>query len=117
MRFSNIISSFSLAVLLVTQSAEAKLEGLDTTAGEIGFDAPSGLFEIIANYASWLFSFLGLVFFAIMLYGGIIWMTSAGDDKKVAKAKDLLRTAVIGIVIIVSAFAITTFLADNFGPL
>jgi hypothetical protein len=45
-----------------------------------------------------------------MLYAGYNWMTAAGDEQKVEKAKDTITRAIIGIIITVSAYAITYFI-------
>ncbi len=50
---------------------------------------------------------VGLAFFCLMLYAGILWMTAAGEPKKVDKAKGILVNSVIGVVIIVASYALT----------
>ena len=44
-----------------------------------------------------------------MLYAGFLWMTSSGDETKVTKAKGLMVNAVIGLAIVLAAYAITYF--------
>lgn len=56
---------------------------------------------------------VGLIFFGLMVYGGFTWMTARGNDDKVEKARGIITTAVIGIVIIVSAYAITAFITNR----
>ncbi len=51
--------------------------------------------------------FTGVIFLVLMVYAGFLWMTSAGDSKRVEKAKQILTTAVIGAVIMASAYVIT----------
>ncbi|MFH1412600.1 MAG: hypothetical protein ABIG10_01035 [bacterium] len=58
-------------------------------------------------------AFLGVIFLILMIYGGITWMTAGGNDEKVAKARKLLVAAVIGLIIVLSAYAITSYLGDN----
>lgn len=60
-----------------------------------------------------LLSFLGIIFMLLILVGGFNWMTAMGNEKKVKDAQGLIITAVIGLIIIFSAYAITTFVADN----
>ncbi len=57
--------------------------------------------------------FLGIVAFAIVLYGGFVWMTAAGNEERIAKAKKVLTSAVIGLVIIIFAFSITQFVLNR----
>ncbi len=57
-----------------------------------------------------LLGILGLIALAIMLYAGILWMTSQGDSKKIDLAKKILLNAVIGLIIIMMAFAIVQWI-------
>ena len=56
---------------------------------------------------------LGIVFLLLTLYAGWLWMTAAGDSKQTGKAKDILITAVVGLVILLSAYAISSFVIDQ----
>ncbi|MCF7820682.1 MAG: pilin [Candidatus Pacebacteria bacterium] len=55
-------------------------------------------------------SFLGVIFLILMIVGGIQWMTAGGNQEKVAKAKQLITSAIIGLVIVFSAYAVTAFI-------
>lgn len=52
---------------------------------------------------------LGLILLLIVLYGGFLWMTAGGNEDKVAEAKKWISSGVIGLAIILSAYAITSF--------
>lgn len=52
-------------------------------------------------------SFLGVLFLMLTVYGGYLWMTSAGNEDQVMKGKKIIVSAVIGLVIIVAAYAVT----------
>lgn len=57
-------------------------------------------------------AFLGLlavIFVILIILAGYNWMMANGDDGKVTKAKDTIQRAVIGIIIIALAYAITQF--------
>lgn len=57
--------------------------------------------------------FLGILLLFYMLYAGFLWMTAGGDEKKVTKAIDIIKQAIIGLVIIVAAFAISNFVLGS----
>lgn len=60
-------------------------------------------------------AFLGLVgglALAVFMYAGIMWMTAGGDEKKVQTSKDAMRYAVMGLAMIMFAYAITSFVID-----
>ena len=54
-----------------------------------------------------VFGLVGLGFFCLTVYAGVLWMTAQGEPKKIDKAKDILITAVIGTVIVVSSYILT----------
>ncbi|MFA5128264.1 MAG: hypothetical protein WC457_04715 [Patescibacteria group bacterium] len=86
--------------------------GLDTTAQQAGYETSgttaslSGRVEIII---STVLGFVALGFFALTLYGGIIWLTARGKEEKVTQAKEILEAAVIGLVVISASYAIAKF--------
>ncbi|MCU0679703.1 MAG: pilin [Planctomycetes bacterium] len=57
-------------------------------------------------------SFVGVIFLVLMIYGGILWMTAQGNEEQTKKAKTLIVDAVIGLVIVMSAYAITAFVGQ-----
>lgn len=57
--------------------------------------------------------FLGIVAVIIILFGGFKWMTAGGNDEKVGEAKRLIIAGIIGLAIILSAYAITTFVLQS----
>lgn len=64
----------------------------------------------LLNILRIFFGLLGVIAVALLIYGGFIWMTSAGDPGKVEKAQQIIKNTVIGLIIIFSAFAISSFL-------
>ncbi len=64
---------------------------------------------MIAQIITYLLGFLGIVFLLMVIYAGVIWMTAMGDSKKVDKAKGIIKTGAIGIVVIVLSLAIVQF--------
>jgi len=58
--------------------------------------------------------FLGIIALVLIIYAGWLWMSSEGNEEKVAQAKKVLKNAIIGLIIILSAFAITTFILNKF---
>lgn len=76
----------------------------------------TGLPEAGANPLDWivflikgLLGVLGVVFLVLIIYAGVKWMTSGGNSSTIDDAKKMILNAVIGLVIIGFAFAITQF--------
>lgn len=85
---------------------------LGTVNDETGL-SDAGLEETLGTLINIALSLLGIVFLLLTLYAGWLWMTAAGDSKQTQKAKDILITAVVGLVILLSAYAISSFVIDN----
>ena len=85
------------------------LEYLKRTAEAAGFSDPNTIPEIIGAIIGTFLSLLGIIFLCLIIYGGFLWMTSGGNETKVLKAKKTLTQATIGLLIILSAYAITQF--------
>ena len=71
------------------------------------------LFEIISTVISSALALIGAIFLALMLYAGYHWMTARGEEEKVEKAKDTINRAVVGLIIVVGAYAIWRFISDS----
>ncbi|NBS68186.1 hypothetical protein EBT31_04635 [bacterium] len=85
---------------------------LDASLGEVGSAtglSDNDLTTTIGTLINIGLSLLGIVFLFLTLYAGWLWMTAAGDSKQTGKAKDILITAVVGLVILLSAYAISNF--------
>lgn len=69
----------------------------------------------IGKLISALLSVLGVIFLVLIIWAGFTWMTAQGDPKKVDKAKDILITSVVGLIILLSAYAISNFVITTLG--
>ncbi len=58
-----------------------------------------------------LLTLVGTLFVLYTIYGGFLMMMSQGDEEKMSKGRDVIRTAVIGLTIILSAYSITLMVA------
>jgi len=47
------------------------------------------------------------------MYAGFLYLTAAGDEEKVKKAKNLIVSAVIGMILILSSYAIASFVEGS----
>ena len=63
----------------------------------------------IESIIAWIMVFLGIIAVIVILIGGFKWMTAGGNEDKVGEAKKLLISGLIGLVIVVLAYAIAVF--------
>ncbi|MEA3463468.1 MAG: hypothetical protein U9R14_00045 [Patescibacteria group bacterium] len=89
---------------------------LDTAADGAGYELEADMAEsIISTIIQAVLSFLGVIFLVLMIYGGYLWMTALGNEEQLTKAKNVIIAAVTGLVIVVSAYAISWFVVDKLG--
>ncbi len=62
-----------------------------------------------------ILSLIGIVFVIFIVYAGYLWMTASGNEQKVDKSKEILRQSIIGLVVVVGAYAIAYFVINIFG--
>ena len=87
--------------------------GLDDVATNVyGAQKTTELEDMIVFVINAILGLLGIIFLVLTLYAGFLWMTAAGNDEQVTKAKSILTAAIIGVVIIVAAYAITNFVLE-----
>ncbi len=89
---------------------------LDKVAQEAGYDVSDATGKIdvlISTVINTALSLLGVIFLALMIYGGYLWMTARGNEQQAQKARDLIIAALIGVAIVVAAYAITWFVMSE----
>ena len=57
---------------------------------------------------------IGVASVIMIIVGGLMYVTSAGDQNKVARAKDAIIYAVVGVVISIIGYALLTFVKGQF---
>ncbi len=69
--------------------------------------------EAAVGIINLVLSFLGLVAVVIVLIGGFKWMTAGGNEEKVGAAKKLLVGGLIGLVIVLLAWGISSWILET----
>lgn len=89
--------------------------GLQETAQSSGLDktSPGSIPELVGNIVGTALSLIGVLFFLLMVYGGFLWMTAHGKGDQVEKAQETIIAAVIGIIVVLASYAITSFVFSS----
>lgn len=103
---SNLSDAFGFGDNILNQVSE--------TAGYKA-DTSNNINVTISVIISAALSFLGVIFLILIIYAGYLWMMARGNEQQVEKAKSLLTEAVIGLIIVVSAYAISYFVIKKIG--
>jgi hypothetical protein len=105
------ISSFLVFSLLSQASTFADInKNIETQGQTAGYETGSDYTVIIGQIIKTALSVVGLLFVALIVYGGFLWMTAetGAGRNQLEKAKKVFIMAVIGLLIIVAAYAITS---------
>jgi hypothetical protein len=81
-----------------------EVPGLPTGSG-------NDIFDSILNL---LYFVIGIIAVIVIIVAGIRYSTSGGDSSKVSSAKNQILYAVVGLVVVMSAFLITNFVVGRF---
>ena len=98
----------AMALTSVEEGAEAaRAEGMP--AELVGID---GVFTKITNTILYA---VGIISVIMLIYGGLRYVISGGDSKKVTDAKNTIMYAIIGLIIAILAYAIVNFVINAIG--
>ena len=96
---------------------DAQKEDLNKFATNAGFRTEEvtkdTAYALVGQLINTFLGLLGVVFLLLIVYGGFKWMNAQGAEEDVKKAKDTITQAVIGLVIIMAAYAISNFVIGN----
>jgi len=83
----------------------------ENVAGKAGYDTggvtETTISKTVGGIIRAVLGVVGVLFLVLTVYAGILWMTSAGNEEKVDKAKKILASSFIGIVVVAAAYGIT----------
>lgn len=68
---------------------------------------------ITGNLINKVLSIVGVIAFAMFVYGGILWMTSAGSEEQIKKGKNTLVWATIGLAFIFFAYTLVHYILSS----
>lgn len=110
-----LYSLFALIVLALPMTALAQgvtSFTIENIGGSIGLGT-ADLKDTVINIIQWVLGILALVAVVMIIYGGFVWMTAGGAEDKVDQAKRIITAAVIGLIIVLLAWAIVIFVANT----
>ncbi|MFH2018824.1 MAG: IPT/TIG domain-containing protein, partial [bacterium] len=109
------LSLITCGVLCFSGMARAATDTLDlgiSYGAQIGLGS-ADIRVTVANIIRVALGLLGIVAVVLMIYAGFVWMTAGGNDENITKAKKILINATIGLAIILSSYAIVSFVMNK----
>ncbi len=118
-KFAIIISLSVLLFFIILMPVFAGTSACNNEDGTVklcnpltGIDTPQALIGQIINS---LFGIIGSLALVMFVYGGLLWMTSSGSAEQVKKGKDIFIWAVVGLVVVFSAYSLVRFVIQGVG--
>ena len=84
---------------------------LDVYSSDVGLSQTDPR-QVVARIVKIALGFLGTIAVVLIIIAGFQWMTAAGNEEKIGKAQKLMQAAVIGLVIVLMAFALSSFIIN-----
>jgi cysteine-rich repeat protein len=111
--FLTTLSLMTGSMAFVPTVVHAQVDaGLAEVGGTIGLSATDPR-VIAARIINVTLGLLAIIMLCLILYAGFLWMTSGGNTEQVERAKLMIRNAIIGVVLILSSWAIASFVINS----
>ncbi len=113
--------TFLFVSVLFLPDRFVRAQGLQNAAKELeGAGKPAGVNTIepdilVGQIIQFVIGFTGVIFLALTVYGGVLWMTAQGNESQVEKARHIIVRAIIGLAIVMLSYAITLAISAVFG--
>lgn len=83
---------------------------IESVGSKIGL-GDADLKKTVLNILNLVLGLLTLVAVVMIIIGGFTWLTASGNEEKVDRAKKIISAAVIGLIIVLLAWAVVIFVA------
>lgn len=93
--------------------AQDIFEELNKAVEGTGLEGKSDLPDLVSQVVSVVLSLAGTASVILLIVGGFMWMTSAGNEEKLKKAKGMIQAAIVGLVIVMLAYVVVSFVFEK----
>jgi len=101
----------------VTDNAIKQIEAATGQAELGGFDEQAPVALIIVDIVRRILTWVGVLFVALVFYGGFLMASAGGAEEQIEKGKKIITAAIIGIIVVLLSYSITMFIGSRVGPL
>lgn len=110
-----VVAFFILASFVAPLAVSAGYYGLEESGDKGGYTVNNGqssftISGFITTAIKAVLGFIAIILFLFILYSGLRWMTAQGNEEAIAQAKDTLQTTLVGFLVVVAAYGVTTLI-------
>jgi len=104
-----LLSSFLFSI---ANSATSTFSTANTNMGKFakGLNFTDGFNTSVEGIITSVMVLVNTLFFIFMIYAGVLWLSSAGEEAKITKAKDIILWCIVGIAVTLGSYTITDFI-------
>jgi hypothetical protein len=104
------------AVTDTQNSSKSAIQQMQNNAAAInavvGFQSAT-VPDIVSGVLTVVLSLLGIIFLGLIVFSGIQWMTAGGNEEAIKKARNNIKNAVIGLIVVALSYTITYFIFNQ----
>lgn len=105
--FTVIIVLTLLSVVSIVHAQDPfGLSKVKDTTLQLPSDSPA---NFVGRVIKWVLAVLGVILIAVIVYGGTLYMTAAGNEDRTKTAKTVLTYAIIGLVVVAAAYMLSDY--------
>ncbi len=105
--------AFSQEAIATTSDARTRLGNAVPESLKTG--ASSDLPSLVGVMVTSIIGFIGVIMIVLVIWAGFTWGTAGGDTAKVKRAKEIMINAVIGLILVMVSYGITTLVLSLVG--
>ena len=108
---------FVLSVPVIASAAPSSIinNGTDSSAYATGNYSLNAILSIVIGASRWILGIVGSLALVMFIYGGFMFLISAGSSEKIGQARKIIIAAVIGLIIVFTSFLIIKFILSSLG--
>lgn len=113
--FLSILSILLLPQIILAQGIKSSSSKVSDFANKLGYTTGAGgdIGSLVGQVIQTALTLVGLIFLVLMVYAGYLWMTARGEENQITKAKNIVQGTIIGLILVMSAYAITFFVTSG----
>jgi len=112
-QISEASAATSSAIIPQASGKSSCTEMFGKSASECGDYTVNDFVKVGLNIANWIFGIVGSLTLLMFVYGGFMFLISAGSSDKVSQAKKIITAAIVGLVIVFASYVIVKFVLGD----
>ena len=120
-----LIIYFNFCLVFTASANIANNIGLNDTADIAGYQSSkfhkkytsAKIIGVLGAIVQAAMPFLSIIFLGLIIYAGYLWTNARGEDGEIQRAQKMIQMAIIGFIILLSAYVIADLIVRNMAPL